>query len=60
MFNTNASSKIVACNDRMIAEQCVRKDVEGSGRDVNWCKSYYLVEARKVTGKSEVGYATSE
>jgi hypothetical protein len=26
------------------------KDVEGRGLDVNWCKYYYLVEVRKITG----------
>jgi hypothetical protein len=32
----------------MIAEQCLGKEFEGRGRDVNWYKSYYLVELRKI------------
>jgi hypothetical protein len=44
---TKDSNKIAAWDSRIITEQCLRKDFEGSGRDVNWCKSYYLVELRK-------------
>jgi len=44
---TKDSNKIAAWDSRIITEQCLGKDFEGSGRDVNWCKSYYLVELRK-------------
>jgi hypothetical protein len=46
-FNTKDSNKITAWDSRKITEQCLGKDIEGSGPDVNWCKSYYLVELRK-------------
>ena len=47
MFNTKDSNKIATWDSRMITEQCLGRDVEGSGRDVKWCKSYYLVQLRK-------------
>jgi len=49
MFNTKDSNKTSAWDSRMITEQCLGKDVEESGRDANWCISYYLVELRKIT-----------
>jgi len=42
MFHTKDSNTITAWDSRMITEHRLGKDVEGSVRDINWCKSSTL------------------